>query len=82
MPLLFKAKTNDSHVLKVLVEVLQNNIQTGYFILSKKNIKFRMMNVDKCILFDINLDSDNFEVYKFKSEENLMLGLNLTHFSK
>ena len=36
-----------------------------------------MMNIDKCILFDIKLDSDNFEVYKFKSEENLMLGLNL-----
>ena len=32
-----------------------------------------MMNVDKCILFDINLESDNFEVYKFKTSEKLLL---------
>ena len=69
MPLLFKAKTNDSHVIKVLIELLQNNIQTGCFIISKDGIRFRMMNVDKCILFDINLESDNFEVYKFKTSE-------------
>lgn len=82
MTLLFKAKTNDSHVIKVLIELLQNNIQVGCFIISKEGISFKMMNSDKCILFDINLTSDNFEVYKFKSNETIMIGINLTHFFK
>jgi proliferating cell nuclear antigen len=82
MTLLFKAKTNDSHVIKVLIELLQNNIQVGCFIISGEGIRFKMMNSDKCILFDINLKSENFEVYKFRHTNKLMVGINLNHFFK
>lgn len=82
MSIIFKAKTNDSHVIKVLIELLQNNIKIGCFVINDEGITFRMMNMDKCILFDIELHAENFNIYKYKKKEKLFIGLNLNHFFK
>lgn len=82
MTVIFKAKTRDGYSLKVLAELLQNNIKTACFEIDKKGIRLRMMDHHKTVLIDLELDSDNFDIYKFGNKEKLYLGINLTHFHK
>jgi len=82
MTIIFKAKTREGYSLKVLAELLQNNIKTGCFEVDEKGIRLCMMDHHRTILIDIDLDSDNFSVYKFKHTEKLYLGINLIHFHK
>jgi proliferating cell nuclear antigen PCNA len=81
MTVIFKAKTQDAYVIKLLGELLQNNIKTACFELDQKGIKLRMMDSHRHILIDLDLISDKFAIYKFKSERTY-LGINLTHFHK
>ena len=82
MTVIFKAKTSDSHVIKILIELLQNNIKKGCFVLTSNGLSFRMMNVNKSILFDLFLDAKNFNSFKFKEKEPIFIGLNLNHLYK
>lgn len=82
MPIIFKAKTREGFAIKILAELLQNNIKTACFEVDEKGIKLRMMDHHKTILIDLQLDADCFSVYKYKLEEKLFLGINLTHFHK
>ena len=83
MPILFKAKTHYAYTLKILAELLQNNInETACFELSKDCIKLRMMDYHRTILINIVLNSHNFTLYKFKSNKKIFLGINLNHFYK
>ena len=82
MPIIFKAKTNEGYSLKVLSELLQNNIKTACFEIDSKSIRLRMMDHHRTILIDLELDADNFLLYKYKNTEKLYLGVNLTHFHK
>ncbi len=80
--ILFKAKTREGYALKVLAELLQNNIKTACFEIDEKGVRLRMMDHHRTILIDLELDSDSFSVYKFKAREKIYLGINLTHFHK
>jgi DNA polymerase III sliding clamp (beta) subunit (PCNA family) len=40
------------------------------------------MDHHRTILLDLELESDNFAVYKFKKDEKMYLGINLSHFHK
>lgn len=97
MEVIFSAKSNEAYLFKVLAELLQTNIPTACFEITKKGIKSRMTDDKKNILFDINLPASNFFSYKFKVkapenknkkkkkedvEERLFLGINTTHFYK
>lgn len=82
MTIIFKAKTREGYALKVLAELLQNNIKTACFEVDEKGIRLRMMDHHRTILIDLELDADSFSVYKYKSTEKLFLGINLTHFHK
>jgi proliferating cell nuclear antigen PCNA len=82
MTIIWKAKANEAYSLKILIELLQTCIKTGSFIISSNGVKLRMMDYNKTILVDLNLDSDYFSVYKFKPSEPLNIGVNLTHFHK
>lgn len=82
MTVIFAAKTKEGYALKVLAELLQNNIKTACFEVDEKAITLRMMDHHKTILIDLQLDSDNFSIYKFNQTEKLYLGINLTHFHK
>lgn len=82
MTIIFKAKTREGYALKVLAELLQNNIKTACFEVDEKGIRLRMMDHHRTILIDLELDGHSFSVYKYKSSEKLFLGINLTHFHK
>lgn len=81
---LFYCKTTEGYIIKVLSELLQNNIKNGCFILNEKGICFRMTDSNKKILIDIELSADKFTSFKYNDSKNkqLSLGLNLSHFYK
>ncbi len=82
MPIIFKAKTNEGHHLKVLSELLQNNIKTASFEIDSDGIRLRMTDSHRRILINLELASENFQVYKFKGSSKMNIGLNLNHFHK
>lgn len=82
MPKIWKAKTTEGYVLKVLAELLQNNVKTACFEVDKYGIKLKMMDNHMTVLIDLDLDANSFSIYKFKLTEKLYLGINLSHFYK
>lgn len=82
MTIILKCKTREGYSLKVLAELLQNNIKTACFEVDEKGIRLRMMDTHRTILIDLELDADSFSVYKYRPDEKLYLGINLTHFHK
>jgi proliferating cell nuclear antigen len=79
---MFKARTNEGYLFKVLTELLQNNIKTACFVLNDEGIMLRMTDNLKKTLIDINIESHNFQIYKYKYTSNKMIGLNLSHLYK
>lgn len=82
MPVLFKCKTGEAYYIKVLAELLTNNLKTGCFEVSEKSITLRMFDHHRKTMVDLELLAENFSVYKYKIENNFCLGLNLNHFHK
>jgi proliferating cell nuclear antigen PCNA len=82
MPLIFKCKTQEAYQTKILAELLTNNLKHGCFDINEDGITLRMFDQPRKTLVDLNLQSENFALYKFKSEEKFSLGLNLNHFHK
>lgn len=82
MPVTFKCKTGEAYQIKVLAELLTNNLKTGCFEVSEDGITLRMYDHPRKTLVDLDLLSENFSIYKFKSDESFCLGLNLNHFHK
>jgi proliferating cell nuclear antigen PCNA len=84
MPVIYKAKTKEAYSIKVLSELLSNNLKTGCFGITDKGITLRMVDTHRPYktLIDIVLDAENFSLYKFKQDGRLDLGLNLNLFHK
>lgn len=80
MTIIFKAKTFEGYVIKVLAELLQNNIKTACFEVDDDGIRLCMMDHHRMILIKLNLDADNFTIYKYRKDEKMFLGINLLHF--
>ena len=80
--ILFRAKTNEGYYLKVLVELLQNNVKTACFTISKDGIFFRMMDQNRTILMDLALESNSFTLFKYNNPNKMEIGINLTHLLK
>ena len=81
MTITFKAKTQDAFVIKILFELLQNNLRTACIELSQEGIKMRMTDYNRHILIDLNLSNENFAIYKCKPEK-FYIGVNLSHVHK
>jgi proliferating cell nuclear antigen PCNA len=83
MPI-FKCKTSEAYYIKILSELLTNNIKTGYFAIDNNGINLRIMDHPQLTLIDLTLSSENFTSYKFQSndKDKLCIGLNLNHFHK
>ena len=79
---LFTCKTNEAHVIKCLSELLQNNLKNTSFEIDQNGIRLKMTDSNKKILIDLELYSENFSLYKFKSTKKLYIGLNQGHFYK
>jgi len=81
MPCIFKAKTQEGYIIKVLGELLQHIIKTGCFVLDKNGITLRMMDSHRKKLVDLRLEASKFSIYKFKTDTKF-LGINLGYFYK
>ena len=79
---LLKVQTAEGYTIKMLADLLQNNIKTACLLVSEKNIKLTMYNSIRSVCFSFTLEAENFQIYKFKSVNSLYLGLNLSHFYK
>jgi len=79
---LFYCKTSEGYIIKILSELLQNNIKNGCFIVNEKGLFFRMTDSNRRILIDLELSADKFSSFKFNSSTNLSVGLNISHFYK
>ena len=79
---IFKAQTGDGYNIKVLIDLLQCNIKIGNFKISKEGIKLRMIDTQKKILINLILNSKNFQIYKYKLENEICIGVNLLHLYK
>jgi proliferating cell nuclear antigen len=79
---LLKVQTAEGYTIKMLADLLQNNIKTACLLVSEKNIKLTMYNSVRSVCFSFTLEAENFQIYKFKSVNSLYLGLNLSHFYK
>lgn len=81
MTLIFRAKSNEAYVLKILAELLANNIKTGCFEIDNNGISLCMMDHHRKILINLFLKAEGFSLYKFDSKK-MFLGINLNHFHK
>ena len=79
---LFYCKTSEGYIIKILSELLQNNIKNGCFVVNEKGLFFRMTDSNRRILIDLDLLADKFSSFKYKESKQLSIGLNLSHFYK
>ena len=82
MTIIFKAKSQEAYCIKILAELLANNIKTGCFVVDESGISLCMMDHHRTILIDLNLVSENFSNYKFNAPKKMYIGINLNHFHK
>ena len=81
MTIIFKTKSREAYVIKILAELLATNIKTGCFVIDETGIYLCMMDHHRRILINLKLNAEGFLVYKFNSKK-LFLGINLNHFHK
>ena len=81
MPTVFRAKTNEGYILKILAELLHNNIRTACLRIDSDGITVRMMDSNRFVLLDVVLRRASFNVYELNVPE-LHIGVNLSHFFK
>ncbi len=78
---MFRAKTNEGYTIKVLAELLQNNVKTACLKLQPDGIHMRMMDSHRYILIDMLLPSTNFNIYEIEEKEKYV-GIHLNHLYK
>ena len=84
MTIIFKAKSQEAYVIKILSELLVNNLKLGCFEIDENGIVLRMMDSGMKILINLVLNSKNqgFTLFKFNNPKKLFLGINLSHLYK
>lgn len=81
MTIIFKAKTPEAYHIKIMIEILANNIKTGCFEVDEDGISLCMMDQHRKTLINLILNAENFALYKFTSDK-MYLGINLNHLHK
>ena len=79
---LFRIKTDQGYIFKLLVELLQHNIKDGCFCISQTGIYFRMSDTHHKICIDLSLLRENFSSYTVNSTKDINIGVNLIHLFK
>jgi proliferating cell nuclear antigen len=80
MTFLFRAKTHEGYIVKILIELLQQIIVTACFDITEKGIFLRMMDSHRKILVNIELKAEQFNL--FEVEKTMQIGINLIQFYK
>ena len=73
MPIIFKCKTGEAYQIKVLAELLTNNLKTGCFEINEDGISLRMFDNPRKTLVDLNLIAENFSLFKLLPVQSLSL---------
>lgn len=81
MTVIFKAKTQEGYTIKILSELLQNIIMIACLKITSDGIFLRMTDSQSCILTDIELSKDHFNIYEMYNED-MFIGINLNHLFK
>ncbi len=82
MPVILKCKTDHAYDIKILSEILNNNIKIACFVIDITGIKLSMMDHHRTILIDFVLESENFTSYRYKSNEKTFIGITMSHLYK
>lgn len=82
MSVLFKAKTNEGYTFKILSELLQNIVRTACLELDNHGIRMKMMDSQRRVLINIELEHHKFNMYEFNHDQTMYIGLNLNHLYK
>jgi hypothetical protein len=80
--MLFNAITNSAHTIKILSEIIYNNIKTICLEISEHGIKITAINSLNTILLNINLPAKNFNKYIYNPKEISYIGINASHLYK
>lgn len=91
MTIIFKAKTNEGYIIKIMAELLQNNVRIACLKLQRDGISIRMMDSNRFVLLDLEMKNTNFNVFELNEQVNqestgapgeLNIGINLGHLYK
>lgn len=82
MSVIFKAKTNEGYTIKILSELLQNIVRVACLEIDSNGIRMRMMDTQRRVLINIELEHNKFNIFEFNHEQTLYIGLNLSHLYK
>ena len=80
---LFKCKTNEAYVLKILMELLHHTVKLACFQICPSGIYLRMMDSNQKLLIDCVLRAENFSLFYFNplvENQTINIGINLNHF--
>ena len=72
MTVTFKCKTGEAYQIKVLAELLTNNLKTGCFEVNENGLYLRMFDQPRKTLVDLSLLAENFALYKIKKDDLLL----------
>jgi proliferating cell nuclear antigen len=81
MTVIFKAKTTEGYIIKIMSELLHNNIRLACLKIQPEGIFIRMMDSNRLVLMDIAMQCDHFNVYELGVPE-LNIGINIGHLFK
>ena len=76
----FKCKTLEGHILKYVVEVLQNNFKVIYFDVDVSGMNVRNIDDNQNIMLDVTLDGSRFVSFHCKSK--ITIGVHNDHMFK
>lgn len=75
-----KCKTLEGHILKYVVEVLQNNFKVIYFDVDGAGMNVRNIDDNQNIMLDVTLDGSRFVSFQCKSK--ITIGVHIDHMFK
>lgn len=78
---IFRCKTTDAHIMKILFKLLHNNIKTACFSITPKGISLCMTDSNRRTLIKLDMWAKEFNLYQL-SEPVVNIGVNVNHMYK
>lgn len=78
---IFRCKTTDAHIMKILFKLLHNNIKTACFSITPAGISLCMTDSNRRTLIKLEMHAKEFNTYYVK-EPVINIGINVNHMYK
>jgi len=80
---IFRCKTTDAHILKILFKLLHNNIKTACFSITAAGIALCMTDSNRRTLLKLDMMAKDFNLYQMNENEAVInIGVNVNHMYK